>query len=54
MNDPRDKKLYDCILRNKQSCREYLAELDKVAKTNSTVDTGDDSSDNLSRVSRLS
>ena len=32
MNDPRDKKLYDCVLRNKQTCREYLAELDKVAK----------------------
>ena len=54
MNDPRDKKLYDCVLRNKQTCREYLAELDKVAKTNSPVDSDDDLSANLSRVSRLS
>ena len=54
MNDPRDKKLYDCVLRNKQTCREYLAELDEVAKTNSPVDSDDDLSDNLSRVSRLS
>ena len=54
INDPRDKKLYDCVLRNKQTCREYLAELDEVAKTNSPVDSDDDLSDNLSRVSRLS
>ncbi len=53
-NDPRDKELHGCILRNKQPCREYLAELDEVAKTNSAVDTDDDSSDNLSRVSWLS
>ena len=50
MNDPMEKKLYDCTLRNRQT----RAELDEIFKTNSPVDTDDDMSDNISSVSRLS
>ena len=54
MNDPRDTNLYDCVQRNKQTCREYLAGLDKAVTANAPVDTDADLSDNFSIVSRLS
>ena len=48
MNDPRDKKLYDCEQRNNQIRREYQDMFAEPEQTSKSVDTDDDMSDDFS------
>ncbi len=54
MNDPRDKKLHDCVQRNNQIRREYQAMSVEPVQTNEPVDTDDDMHDEFSMESQLS
>ncbi len=53
MNDPRDKKLHDCVQRNNQILKEYQAMFAEPAQTNEPVDTDDDMSDAFPIQSQL-